>query len=589
MSNIVIDIAAEFSGAKSFKQAETSTDKLTKSVKKLAKTLGVAYSAQQVLAYGKASIKAAAADQKAQQQLALALKNVGLGRDAASSESYIQALQSEFGIVDDKLRPAYQTLAIATRDTAEAQKLLNLSLDISASTGKDLSTVTAALSKAYLGNNTALSKLGIGISKADLKSKSFDEITKQLSTTFAGSATQAANSYQGSLDKLGVAATNVSEIIGTGLIDALSGLGKDHTINDFAKSMEDAALYVADVIRGVGILAKKIGDIPILGDALKFLFTSAPAFDYLAKLGKQSRIAAGQNTDNANALADLARLESAYKTKTLNTTKKITKETAKQLADARLKNAIDKANAALAKGDDIFNMDKIQIAAALANQAEQLGKATTASQVLQIANDTARLKVKQDILALEDAIAAGDAASIEAATKKLNEDMKILGALQGQSVKLMDIKSLLESLKPKDLINIANLEEALRLLGLINLAATGSKSTPSGYSGGTGTVANQYPNNTGYPNYGMQQASSIAATNLNTELLGGVVSVIGDNLKEYLTPSGGMLSGISPSGREFNFTVNVNTGIGDPNAIAEAVNSVIQDAVDRGTLRGGSY
>lgn len=144
-------------------------------------------------------------------------------------------------------------------------------------------------------------------------------------------------------------------------------------------------------------------------------------------------------------------------------------------------------------------------------------------------------------------------------------------------------------LKPKDLINLDNLNEALRLLGLINLASTGSKTTPSGYSAGTGAAANQYPNNVGNGLYGIQTPSSIAATNLNTELLGGVVSVIGDNLKEYLAPSGGMLSGISPSGREFNFTVNVQTGIGDPNAIAEAVNQVIQDAVDRGTLRGGSY
>ena len=146
MANVFIDIAAEFTGKKAFKQAETSTEKLTKSVKSLAKTFGLAFGTQQVLAYGKAAVKAAAEDQKAQQQLALALKNVGLERDAASSEAYIQSLQSEFGIVDDKLRPAYQTLAVATQDTAEAQRLLNLSLDISASTGKDLQSVTAALS-----------------------------------------------------------------------------------------------------------------------------------------------------------------------------------------------------------------------------------------------------------------------------------------------------------------------------------------------------------------------------------------------------------------------------------------------------------
>jgi hypothetical protein len=95
MANVIIDIAAEFTGKKGFKQAETATDKMTKNVKKLAGALGLAFGGQQILAYGKKAIKAAAEDEKAQKQLALALKNVGLGRDAASSEDYIQRLQSE--------------------------------------------------------------------------------------------------------------------------------------------------------------------------------------------------------------------------------------------------------------------------------------------------------------------------------------------------------------------------------------------------------------------------------------------------------------------------------------------------------------
>ncbi len=36
MANVMIDIAAEFTGNKAFKQADSSTDKLTKNVKKLA-------------------------------------------------------------------------------------------------------------------------------------------------------------------------------------------------------------------------------------------------------------------------------------------------------------------------------------------------------------------------------------------------------------------------------------------------------------------------------------------------------------------------------------------------------------------------
>jgi hypothetical protein len=87
---------------------------------------------------------------------------------------------------------------------------------------------------------------------------------------------------------------------------------------------------------------------------------------------------------------------------------------------------------------------------------------------------------------------------------------------------------------------------------------------------------------------GLTPDTTIAETNANVASLGGVITQIQPNLKEF-TPDSGMISGISPNGREYNFSVTVNTGVGDPNAIAEAVNQVIQDAVDRGTLRGGAY
>jgi hypothetical protein len=590
MSNIVIDIAAEFTGKNAFKSAENSTEKLTRSVKKLAKNLGIAYGTQQILAYGKASVKAAAADQKAQQQLALALKNVGLGRDATNTEAFIQQLQSEFGVIDDQLRPAYQRLAVATRNSAESQKLLQLSLDISASTGKDLESVTSALSKAYLGNNTALSKLGVGISKADLKAGNFNDIVDKLSTTFAGSAKQAANSYSGTLDKLNVASNNVKETIGIGIIDALKLLGQDQSIDTVTKKMEGFAKATNETLVGLSSILSKIQGNKLGGAILgtfSDIITNLQPLALFRKEGQKVNATKNRNGDNASALADLARLESLYKTKTLDSTKKITTLTSQQLKDARAKAILDKANAALNKGTDLFNMDAIQIQAALINQAEQLGKATTSSQILQIANDTARLKIKQDILDLEAAIVAGDEASITAATNKLNADMKILSSLQQQNLKLIDIRDLLKSLEPKDLINLANLEAALALLGQINLASTGSKTTPAstvGVAGGSNTAGNQYSNQVGNGMYGMQVASSIDATNLNTALLGGVVSVIGSNLKEYLTPNpAGFGSGA------YDVNITVNTGVGDPNAIADAINQVIQDAVDRGTLRGGSY
>jgi len=507
MANVIIDIAAEFTGKKGFKQAETATDKMSKNVKKLAGALGLAFSGQQILAFGKASIKAAAEDEKAQKQLALALKNVGLGRDAASSEEYIQKLQSEFGIVDDKLRPAYQTLAVATRDSSEAQRLLNLSLDISASTGKDLGSVTAALSRAYLGNNAALSRLGVGISKADLKAGKFEDIIGQLETTFAGSATQAANTFQGSIDKLGVASANVQEIIGTGLIDALKALGDENTVDNLAVQMESVALYVADTIRGIGVMigyiktaSEAISKIPGLNKIMELAMRSNPIYDgirILNELGNQARETAAQTGATAQALAHLAELQSTYAARTLKTKTKLTAEELKALKAAKLKAALEKAQLALGKGQDIFDMEKIQNAAALTSQTEQLAKATTDTQRLQIANDIARLNVKQSISNLEDAMAAKDEAAIIAATKKLNEDLKILGTLTGQKVTLTNIDSILAGLKPKELIDQKNLDDALakiaemmRLLGMANAASKAN--IPTSGSLGSGIPAGDF-------------------------------------------------------------------------------------------------
>jgi len=620
MANVLIDIAAEFTGKKGFKQAETATEKMTKNVKKLAGALGLAFGGQQILAYGKAAVKAAAADERAQKQLALALKNVGLGRDAASSEDYIQRLQSEFGILDDKLRPAYQTLAVATQNTTEAQRLLNLSLDISAATGKDLASVTGALSRAYLGNNAALSRLGVGISKADLKAGKFEDIIAQLEGTFKGAATQSANTFQGSIDKLGVAAANASEIIGTGLIDALKGLGDQDSVDNLASSMQDVAIYTADVIRGIGVMIEKLKGLPGVGFLdIQMIPIIGAYISALNAAGKASN--SGQSGINAQGLTDLARLQSIYAVKTLNAKKKLTTEEQKALKAARLKAAIEKANLALSKGEEIFDLDKIQVAAALTNQAEQLGKATTNTQRLQIANDTARLNVKKSIFDLEDAIASKDEQAIIAATKKLNEDLKILNTLTSQGNKLVDIKSILESLKPKDLINQANLDEALRKIRemLALLAQANAKSlmpVPNSGSLGSGIPAGDYiapiPMSVGLAastgalieaSQAIQERANafamlldlqtksdteaLAASSLGTQTI-NLEDVARSSLLQGLSGGAGVSGAVSGSRYAAQaaayYNITVNAGVGDPNAIAEEIERLLREARERGTL-----
>ena len=48
-SDIVINIASQFTGKKAFKQADTATEKLNKSVKKLASAIGLASALQPLL------------------------------------------------------------------------------------------------------------------------------------------------------------------------------------------------------------------------------------------------------------------------------------------------------------------------------------------------------------------------------------------------------------------------------------------------------------------------------------------------------------------------------------------------------------
>jgi hypothetical protein len=580
VSNIVIDIAAEFTGKNAFKKAETSTDKLSKGVKSLAKTLGVAFGTQQILAYGKAAVRAAAADEKAQKQLALALKNVGLGRDAAASEGYIQKLQKEFGVLDDNLRPAYQTLAVATRDTAQAQKLLQLALDISASTGKDLASTSSALSKAFLGNNAALSKLGVGISKADLKTKSFEQITAELSKTFAGSATASANTFQGSMDKLAVSSANAQEIIGEGLINALKILSEDSSVSDLATGMEEFATAISESIQGLAILIaqiKSVGNLPFGGagaifdiDKL-FKFTMIPYLRSLAKGANQ-----GSANDPAAGLAHLAELEAKYTAATLITSKKLTAEELKQLKAKQLKAAIDKANLALGKGAEVFDLERIGLQAAELNQAAQLSKVTNQAQLLQITNDLARLQVKQSILDLDKAIASQDVAAITAATNKLNADLKVLGALTNQKIKLTEIDEILKGILPKDLINIANLEQAIALLGKLSVPSIGAPAiTGGGTSIGTTTPKTLTD---------AEIAAALAAGSF-VPVIPGTGGVTGGSSRAGAYPSYGFPgSDMGYGGGSTYVDITVNAGFGtDPEELARVVENVFNQSTDRGT------
>jgi hypothetical protein len=602
-ADVRIDIAAQFVGKKAFKEAETSTDRLTKNVKGLAKGLLAVYSAQKVLSYAKASVKAFAEDDKAAKALGTTLKNLGLayGSNIGTVNGFISRLEMQTGVLDDELRPAMDRLLRATGDVTKSQELLGLALDIAAGTGKSVTQVSQSLQKAYLGQTQALGRLGVGLTRAELSTSTFEQIQERLSVLFAGQASAAADTYAGSLAKLTVASNNAKETIGQGLVDALMTITNSNTTDEFIAKIDKAAQSIANFVRETGEFIKITKSIFDFKN-LSFFAPSGGLFGDGKGFGNISMTVSSQDTQRADAIAR----------KNATALTKLTKEQAaaqaKILKDKRLGAAIDKANLALNKGSDVFDMDKIQIAAALTSQAEQLGKATSASQVLQIANDTARLNVKKSILALEDAIAAKDEAAIIAATAKLNADLKVLGALGLQNVKLQDIKSILDTLKPKDLINISNLEEALRLLGQINLASTGSKTIPTSASLGSGIPSGDYisPISTvgGSIEAILEYADAAAArANAFADLLDmenasaasqmastiDLESIARSSLLQGLAGGAGVSGAVSGSryaaqaANAYNITNNFGV-VGDPNAAAELIENVVRQAQERGTL-----
>jgi hypothetical protein len=357
---------------KGTKQATKGIGSLEKSFKKmgLASKFGYAAAGTAALAFAKKSITAALADQKQQAVLAKTLQNVGESFATASVTKYIDSLQRATGVSEDQLRPAFNKLVTATQSAAKAQDLLALSLDISAATGKSSESVAAALSKAYLGNNTALSKLGVGLTKTELKAMTFEETTQKLSTLFGGQASTTANTYAGQLAILGVAADEASETIGTALIDSLVKLGGQNGAKDLAKQMETLAQSTADVISGITIAIgyfQKLGNsIPSwLKTVLQILERFSPlgqakeALKGLEAVGKKQREllerAAASDRGLENQAAD--RRDKAAKT--------ALKNNAKEVAGKKQLLSLAKQTAANEKLARMFDMDAIQLAAAL--------------------------------------------------------------------------------------------------------------------------------------------------------------------------------------------------------------------------------
>ena len=161
--------------------------------------------------------KAAVEDSKAQAILAKQLENTtGANKEQIKSvENSISKWQTQFGVLDDQLRPAYATLIRSTGDVTSANKLMAIALDASAATGKSLEAVTLAMGKSFNGSDTALLKLMPSL-------KGSKDMIGDLAKATAGAAETAANTdpYM----RMTAIFADLQEKVGMALLPALGKL-----------------------------------------------------------------------------------------------------------------------------------------------------------------------------------------------------------------------------------------------------------------------------------------------------------------------------------------------------------------------------
>lgn len=382
MSNVNINIAAEFTGKKAFKDADKQTAMLTGQVKKLAGALGVTFGAAQLARYANNAVRAFAGAELEVAQLNNSVRNLGLSFASKDIDVYLNKVEALTGINRNQLQPAMIKLLQVTGSVTKSQELLNLAMDVSAGSGQDLASTSEKLAQAYVGNFRGLRSLNLGLTQAELKSTNFEEVQKRLQVLFAGQAQTAAASYTGSINKLAVASENASEKIGKSLIEALTAVSGGKTVDDTVRKIDTLSSAIAGLIDvTVGLKA---------GEYLQQYYALKDG-KIAGGFGNRSMSVLGQDTQRADLAA-----------------RKKAEADAKRRADELLKSqrALTKSQkdqAKLAKARATFDLQKIQIEAALKGKISE--------------EDRARLLLMQ-------AIEEENISNIEKYTKLLDEAQK---------------------------------------------------------------------------------------------------------------------------------------------------------------------
>jgi hypothetical protein len=366
LPSLVVSAVTTFDG-KALKNGEKQIGTFAKSAKKAFGALGLAALAAATVKFGKNSVKAFADNEKSAKRLAGVVKNLGQAFETPFIEANLDQISAKFGYQGEVLREAYQKLITATGSATKSNELLNASLDIAAGSGENLVTVNQDLAALYVGNTKGLRKYNLGLTQAELKTLDFESGLALLTKTFKGAAGNELETYEGKMRVLGESADNAQEIIGGGLVDAFMILAGDTTTEDLAESMATLATNTSNVITELAKLARAIGNVASESYGAVDNF-SKDITDFMDRLfGFEERIAqrnvVRMGGYPSSALGPRAVDPNIAKRDAIE--KERLKRERERAALAAKAAKLDKAKLALNKASAVFDSTRISIAAAL--------------------------------------------------------------------------------------------------------------------------------------------------------------------------------------------------------------------------------
>jgi hypothetical protein len=360
-TDLAVRIATIFDAA-GLNKADKAVNKLQKSTSKLGRALGISLSTVAVAAFGRTAVRAFNEDAKAAARLTNVVRNLGLSFEQTNINNFIAGLEKSASIADDVLRPAFQSLLTTTGSVTKAQELLTTAVEASRGTGYDLTTVANDLSRAYAGNTRGLQKYYLGLTKAQLASMSFEEIQAKINKTFEGANAAYLNTAAGKMEAISIATGNFAETVGGGLVDALITASGSNGVEGLVAKIDKLAQSTVNAIdefeKFAFITAYAFNPKNIFKGGDEFTkalnaFTSAQQLAGLSPFNPMNNAVTGYKLDEK--AAKLAKKQADMQAKLL-----------KLSIDNQKKNTAElKKQAELKKAGTIFDLEQIQIVAAL--------------------------------------------------------------------------------------------------------------------------------------------------------------------------------------------------------------------------------